>query len=908
MRVTHDQLADGLGARYVLEGELGHGGMATVYLARDLRYDRMVALKVLHGELAQALGPERFEREIRFAARLQHPHILTVLDSGEVAAPDGRGPSLLWFTMPYVDGESLRDRLRRERQLPIEDAMQIGHTAALALEYAHQHGVVHRDIKPENILLTRDGSTLVADFGIARALEGGDAHLTETGVVIGTPAYMSPEQAAGDPGLDPRTDIYSLGCVLYEMLAGEPPFTGNTPQVLMMRRLTESPRSLREVRETVLPALEQAVFKALAKAPADRFGSAAQLAHALQPGHLSTGAAAAGPAVGASDSSPAVSSRAPAQIVRTRRRMPLAFTTLGLGFLVGLGVLFAWRRTQPEAFGGGPRRIAVLPFENLGSPGDQYFAEGVSDALRGKLAALPQLVVTARSSAAQYERTSKPMQQVARELGVTYILTGTVRWAKSPDGPSRVEVSPELVEVAPGETPRTRWQQPFGAAMTDVFQVQADIAGRVAQALDVALGDSAKRALAERPTASIPAYEAYLKGRSYEQRARLNVEPQTMTIARQQYEAAIAADSSFGLAWARLAGVHVYFFRRAPDDVAQRRAAEKAVERALALAPNSVEAHLAAGLYRLNVERDAAQAGSEFRRALQADPNSAEALDLLSFIQFLAGFKDSSLATATRAAALDPRSPDRALGLAQSLAVLRHWPASDSAYARAIELAPDQYHAYWERAQVQLLWRGDTAAARRIMKEAETRIGRVEFVKKMCVACFDWTGALAPDYEGVLDQVSLAGFSPVDSANYFAARSARGYMHGDQRQRRVYADSARRVLERLVRSQNEDPYRFVQLAIIYAALGRTADATAALRREAQLRRQQNDTTDLRIDLAEQSARVLLLLGRKAEALDSLRVVLSDTSYPFATPASIRVDPFWRPLADAPDFVRLTAAR
>jgi tetratricopeptide (TPR) repeat protein len=194
------------------------------------------------------------------------------------------------------------------------------------------------------------------------------------------------------------------------------------------------------------------------------------------------------------------------------------------------------------------------------------------------------------------------------------------------------------------------------------------------------------------------------------------------------------------------------------------------------------------------------------------------------------------------------------------------------------------------------------------MKEAETRIGRVEFVKKMCVACFDWTGALAPDYEGVLDQVSLAGFSPVDSANYFAARSARGYMHGDQRQRRVYADSARRVLERLVRSQNEDPYRFVQLAIIYAALGRTADATAALRREAQLRRQQNDTTDLRIDLAEQSARVLLLLGRKAEALDSLRVVLSDTSYPFATPASIRVDPFWRPLADAPDFVRLTAAR
>jgi eukaryotic-like serine/threonine-protein kinase len=908
MPVGHDVLADALRARYVLERELGHGGMATVYLARDLRYDRLVALKVLHAELAQALGPERFEREIRFAARLQHPHILTVLDSGEVGAPDGRGSALLWFTMPYVEGESLRDRLRREQQLPLEDAMQIGHTVALALEYAHEHGVVHRDIKPENILLTRDGSTLVADFGIARALEGGEANLTETGVVIGTPAYMSPEQAAGDPRLDPRTDIYSLGCVLYEMLAGEPPFTGNSPQIVMMRRLTESPRSLREVRDTVTPAMEQAVFKSLAKAPADRFASAAQLAHALQPAQLSTGAAAVHSAPGASASSPTVASRASAPVMRTRRRVPLAVTTLGLGFLVGLGVLFAWRRTQPDGAGAGPRRIAVLPFENLGAPDDQYFAEGVSDALRGKLAALPQLAVTARSSASQYERTNKPMKQVARELGVDYILTGTVRWAKSPGGQSRVEVSPELVEVAPGGTPRTRWQQPFGAAMTDVFQVQADIAGRVAQALDVALGDSAKRALAERPTASLPAYDAYLKGRSYEQRARLNVEPQTMTIARQQYQTAIAADSSFGLAWARLAGVHVYFFRRSPDDVGQRRAAEKAVERALALAPNSVEAHLAAGVYRLNIERDVAQAGDELRLALRADPNSAEALDLLSFIQFLRGFKDSSLTTAARAAALDPRSPDRALGLAQSLAVLRHWAASDSAYARAIELAPDQYHAYWERAQVQLLWQGDTAAARRIMQEAETRIGRVEFVKKMCVACFDWTGALAADYEGVLDQLSLAGFSPVDSANYFAARSARGYMHGDENRRRVYADSARRVLERLVRAQNQDPYRFVQLAGVYAALGRAADATASLGREAELRRQQNDTTDLRIDLAEQSARVLLLLGRNAEALDSLRVVLSDTTYPFTTPASARVDPFWGPLTGTPEFKRLTAAR
>src|SRR5499425_3915687 len=216
-------LAAGLRDRYVLERELGRGGMATVYLARDLKHDRPVALKVLLPELAASLGPDRFQREIKLAARLQHPHILTVHDSGETAGQ-------LWFTMPYVEGESLRDRLRRERQLSVDDALRITREAAQALQYAHEHGVVHRDIEPENLLLTKDGNTLVADFGIARAL-GADEHLTQTGMSVGTPAYMSPEQASGDKALDARTDLYSLGAVLYEMLAGEPPYTGPTAQV-----------------------------------------------------------------------------------------------------------------------------------------------------------------------------------------------------------------------------------------------------------------------------------------------------------------------------------------------------------------------------------------------------------------------------------------------------------------------------------------------------------------------------------------------------------------------------------------------------------------------------------------------------------------------------------------------------
>src|SRR5687767_10574134 len=251
--------------------------MATVWLARDLKHDRPVALKVLHPELAATLGPERFQREIRLAARLQHPHVLTVLDSGETA---GR----LWFTMPYVEGESLRDRLRRERQLPLDGALRIATEAARGLEYAHQHGVAHRDIKPENILLTRDGSTLVADFGIARALSvAGDERLTETGLAVGTPAYMSPEQAAGDRGLDARTDIYSLAAVLYEMLVGQPPYTGATTQALMVKRLTEPAPSVRAVRPNLPESVDQAIRKALSPVPADRFATMSELAAALQP-------------------------------------------------------------------------------------------------------------------------------------------------------------------------------------------------------------------------------------------------------------------------------------------------------------------------------------------------------------------------------------------------------------------------------------------------------------------------------------------------------------------------------------------------------------------------------------------------------------------------------------------------
>jgi serine/threonine protein kinase len=343
-----------LSNRYRIERELGRGGMATVYLAHDLQHDRPIALKVLRPELAAALGPDRFLQEIRTAARLQHPHILPVFDSGNAGG-------LLWYSMPFVEGESLRQRLHREKQLPIEDALRLADQVLSALAYAHSHAVIHRDIKPENILLDGD-QAVIADLGIACAVGATSTErLTETGFAVGTPAYMSPEQAAGERDLDRRSDVYSVGTVLYEALAGEPPFTGPTAQALIARRLTEAPRSLRMTREAVPAAVEQAIMKALSRAPADRHESATAFSRALQL-----------PASGKTEE------RTPARI----NLKPIAATLAVLvGLLVVAGLVRSRSRTPSTL---DASLIAVAPFDIL-DPKLQLWHEGLVDLLSRNL-------------------------------------------------------------------------------------------------------------------------------------------------------------------------------------------------------------------------------------------------------------------------------------------------------------------------------------------------------------------------------------------------------------------------------------------------------------------------------------------------------------------------------------------
>ena len=481
---------------YEILAPLGAGGMGEVYRARDGKLDRDVAVKVLPQSVAS--DPEtlaRFEREAKAVAALSHQNILSIFDFG---THDGTA----YAVMELLEGETLRGKLDSgpiAQKQAVDYALQV----ARGLSAAHEKGIVHRDLKPENLFVSKDGHVKILDFGLAKKVEAvapqeqtnaptGSGH-TEAGTVMGTMGYMSPEQVRGLP-VDHRSDIFSFGTILYEMLSGTKAFKKATASDTIAAILKEDPPELTQSGRNISPALDRIVRHCMEKDRDRRFHSAHDIAFALSEASAPT----------------TVTSGVQDRAAPTSKRKFLVAIAV-LAALAIAGVLLLRRPHAGVAGPAGVKRVAVLPFENLGSPDDDYFADGIADEIRGKLTSLPGVEVIARGSSTPYKKTTKTPKQIAEELNASYLLTATVRWEKS-GGASRVHVSPELVDVSRPDAPTSRWQQPFDAAITDVFQVQSEIATKVARALGSALGEQQQKQLSEKPTQNIAAYDAFLKG------------------------------------------------------------------------------------------------------------------------------------------------------------------------------------------------------------------------------------------------------------------------------------------------------------------------------------------------------------------------------------------------------------
>jgi eukaryotic-like serine/threonine-protein kinase len=673
-----ERLSSTLASRYRLERELGQGGMARVFLAHDLKYEREVAVKVLRPDLAAEVGAGRFLREIQIAARLHHPHILPLYDSDQM-------DDLVFYVMPYVKGESLKQRIARERQLPVSDALQIAREVADALSYAHGAGVVHRDIKPGNILLDA-GHAVVADFGIARAMGVGD---TTTGHVVGTPAYMSPEQVEDSKYLDARTDIYSLGCVLYEMLVGEPPFRGSTLTAVIANRLSSPAPSPRSARELVPEAVDTAVRKAMATTPADRFSTASQFADALsQPATVAI-------AVGA------------AQAI------------------------------QSVAESG--KSVAVLPFENMSTdPENEYFSDGITDDIIAQLSKVSALKVISRTSSMQYKKTTKKIQVIAEELGVGAVLEGSVRRAGQ-----RVRIVVHLVDP---KTEKHLWGDTFDRQLADIFEVQSEVAQQITGALKLALSPEEKERVEKKATGDVDAYNMYLLGRFHANKwAEADVLKGT-----EYFQAAIAKDPGYAVAYAGLADAYellsIGFSSKPPAEYLTL--AKGMALKALEMDDSLAEAHTSLAYARWLGDLDWVGAEKEFKRALELKSSYVMAHEWYAEYLVSLGRNDEAVAEIKKAQQLDPLAVPVTRAAGWVLYFARRYPEAEEELRKALAMNSDFLGARLVLWWVQVVQREFDEAIADIKREMEKP--GLKTVKKLMLAYVNAAAGNRDEASGLL--------------------------------------------------------------------------------------------------------------------------------------------------------------
>src|SRR5688500_10600773 len=881
--------------------------MARVFVATDPALGRQVVVKVLSPETAEGMSAERFTREIRLAAALQDPHIVPVLTAGQT--DDG----LPYYTMPFVTGESLRARMGRGR-LPLDEALRVLRDVAEALEYAHARGLVHRDIKPENVLLA-GRNAVVTDFGIAKAIsvarsdadrpegpegppalskaEGRDLStraLTTHGTSLGTPAYMAPEQAVGDH-TDHRADLYAWGIMAYELLAGAHPFAEKkTQRQLVAAQVSETPAPLDERQTAVPPSLGAIVMACLAKDPSERPADAAAVLAALAAASSGGGAAHAASAPGGL--------LAPA--ARRRRRALLAGAVVvivaGLAWLAGyLGP----RAPAPPA--DATPALAVLPFEHQGDSAESYVTDGITDEIRGRLTRVRELIVIARTSSNRYVGSSSTPAEIAKELGVRYLLTGTVRVLGS-GAERRIVVRPELVEVTPDGREQSRWQPqtPFEAEFRDVIGVQSDIAGRVVSEMELPTSAEDRSRVTAVTVRDPTAYDLYLKAQArVDWGARSDAASNLEAVPL--YEAALARDSMMVEAWGALTSALVLAYANGVPTRALEERSRVAALRTLALDPAGAIGASAHGMYLRLVKRDKVRALDELRRAVVASPSDAVSNASFAVALFDVGRLEEALPYFEKARRLDPRLPPRAQ--ADVLAALGRIAEARELASQAWTMSP-AVRASAPRVGFELA-AGDTAAARRVAEQAMRDLPADHVLGELGSNAVSWV--LAP--ADVRRLLALGPEAFADGASGRALVRARHYyLQGDSARMRQWADSAQRLKRVELRDVPDDTRLVTGLASAEAFRGRGAAALDLARRAiATERRLAGGGVSRNLpDILFFAAEAAIVAGERDAALAWLGELLAIPS--IYTPAYLRVDPTWAPLRGDSRFEALLAAR
>jgi TolB-like protein/Flp pilus assembly protein TadD len=863
--------------RYKIIEQLGTGGMGAVYRVEDTKIGQDIALKLIKPEIASDKKTiERFRNELKTTRMISHRNVCRMFDLG-----DAEGTHFI--TMEYIPGEDLKSFIRRVGQLPSGKAISIAKQVCEGLAEAHRLGVVHRDLKSNNIMIDKEGNARIMDFGIARSLEA--KGITGAGVMIGTPEYMSPEQVEGKE-IDQRSDIYSLGVILYEMVTGLVPFEGDTPFTIGVKHKSEMPKDPKELNSQISDDLSHVILRCLEKEKEKRFQSAGEVRSELT--NIEKGMPTTERKI--LDKKPLTSK----EITVTFRKPWLMIAVILAVVVATLAVIFFLIKEKPVTPSLKKNMLVVLPFENLGPPEDEYFADGITEELTSRLAALHGLGVISRSSAIQYKKTDKTIKQIGEELGADYVLEGTVRWDRSTEGKGRVRVTPQLIRVSDNTH---LWSERYDRIIEDIFVVQSGIAEQVIKQLDLTVLEPERNALLAQPTDNIEAYDNMMRAREHWNKAYLSNDIQEFEQVIQMLEKAIQLDPNLALAYVYISHIHriLYFFGY--DQTEERLSKWKAaVDNALELQPDLPEAQLALAWYYYQGFLDYDRALKILESVHKARPNHPPSL--LGWIQRRQGKWEQCLANLEKAFNLNPRSSNLAYELGTTNMSMRRYEEAEFWLNRAFLIEPDDLDIQSVKYLLFYL-KGETKKARDWLETLnQSKHTDINWFY-LCMA--------ERNYQEVVDRLASLSYDFYESQDFYfhkdLALASVYHVRRELSMMKTHAESARIEIERLVKERPQDPRFHAALGLVYAYLELNEDAVREGQRAVELHPISKDALSGQgyiFDLAT----IYTIVGEYDSAIDNLENLMSLPSGSLISVHSLQLEPTWDPLRELPRFQQL----